>query len=141
MKVEEFTTEIEKLCNFYEKPLTDEQNKIWYQNLKDIDIKRFRYIIGEVYKNYKYMPKLADILGFNKQIGQAKKEEEHTCPICRGTGYITYWKKVQNGDKELEYEYMAICKCGKQKQYKGWEIAQEGHRSNYYTPLAQELGL
>ena len=52
-----------------------------------------------------------------------------------------YKKIIKDGDRELTYDYAAICRCGNAKQYKGWEIQDTKHRSNYYTPYMDELGL
>lgn len=144
MTIDEFiiaTTEIE---NFYQKEISDEQKKIWFQELKTMDIKRFRYVIAQVYRTLKFLPKLADIIEINTSLGysQVKKEEiSQKCNKCKGTGYITYWKKIKNGEKEIPCEYMAVCSCGKQKQYKGWEYPEERYRTNFYTPLAVEIGM
>lgn len=144
MKFEEFMEETEKIENFYNKEITDEQKKIWFSELKGMDIKRFKYVISQVYRTCKFLPKLADIIEINTSLGysQVKKEETiEKCNKCKGTGYITYWKKIKNGEKEIPCEYMAVCSCGKQKQYKGWEYPEERYRTNFYTPLAVELGL
>lgn len=144
MKLEEFNDEVERIERFYQKEIPDEQKRIWFNELKSMDIKRFKYIISQVYRTLKFIPKLADIIEINTNLGysQVKKEENPIkCDKCKGTGYITYWKKIKNGNKEMNYEYMALCTCGKQKQYKGWEYPEERYRTNYYTPLATELGL
>ena len=46
MKLEEFDDEVSKLERFYQKEITDEQRKIWYSELRNLDISRFRYIIS-----------------------------------------------------------------------------------------------
>ena len=65
MKLEEFDDEVSKLERFYQKEITDEQRKIWYSELRNLDISRFRYIISQVYRTSKFLPKLADILEIN----------------------------------------------------------------------------
>lgn len=144
MKFEEFMEETEKIENFYDKDITDEQKKIWFSELKGMDIKRFKYVISQVYRTCKFLPKLADIIEINTNLGYSQVKRDETtqkCNKCKGTGYITYWKKIKNGEKNFSCEYMAICSCGKQKQYKGWEYPEERYRTNFYTPLAIELGL
>lgn len=144
MTIDEFITTTTEIENFYQKEISEEQKKIWFQELRKMDIKRFKYVISQVYRTCKFIPKLADIIEINASLGysQVKKEEPtQKCNKCKGTGYITYWKKIKNGEKEIPCEYMAVCSCGKQKQYKGWEYPEERYRTNYYTPLAGELGL
>lgn len=143
MKIEEFDETVEEIENFYQKEISEEQKKIWYQELRQIDIKRFKYIISQVYRTCKFIPKLADIIEINTSLGysQVKKEATSKCNKCKGTGYILYKKLIPNGDKKIECEYMAVCGCGKQSQYKGWEFPEERYRTNYYTPYAKELGL
>ena len=145
MTIEDFTKATEEIENYYQKSIPDEQKKVWFQELRNMDIKRFRYIISQLYRNCKFLPKLADIIEINSNLGysQIKKEqlENIKCNKCKGTGYIVYTKIKKNGDKNILYEYMAVCSCGKQRQYKGWEISDESHRDNYYMPYAKELGL
>lgn len=144
MTLEEFTEVKQEIENFYDKDISDEQKKIWFNELKTMDIKRFRYVVSQVYRTCKFLPKLADIVEINSNLGysQVKKEESKIkCNKCKGTGYITYWKNIKNGDKEMPYEFMAVCSCGRQKQYRGWEYPEERYRTKYYTPYAKELGL
>ena len=144
MTIDEFTKTTTEIESFYQKEISDEQKKIWFNELKSMDIKRFKYVISQVYRTCKFMPKLADIIEINANLGYSQVKKEETtkkCNKCKGTGYITYWKKIKNGEKEMPCEYMAVCSCSKQKQYKGWEISEERYRTNYYTPYAKELGL
>lgn len=144
MTIDEFTKATTEIENYYQKEITDEQKKIWFNEIKNIDIKRFKYIISQVYRTCKFLPKLADIIEINTNLGHSQVKKEETskkCDKCKDTGYIIYQKKIKDGEKELINEYMAVCSCGKQKQYKGWEFPDERYRTNYYTPLAVELGL
>ena len=144
MTIDEFTKVTTEIENFYQKEISDEQKKIWFSELKGMDLRRFKYVISQVYRSCKFLPKLADIVEINTNLGysQLKKEEATIkCKKCKNTGYITYWKNIKNGEKEIPCEFMAVCSCGKQKQYKGWEISEERYRTNFYTPLAVELGL
>lgn len=140
MKIEEFIEVITQMENFYQKELTEEQRNIWYDNVKSMGIIRFRYIIANLFKTCKFIPKLADVFELNISLGTipTKNEEPTTyCKKCRNTGYILYKQIVE----EHEYEFAAICSCNRKKQYKGWEISDERYRSKYYTPLAVELGI
>ena len=144
MTLEEFTEVKQEIENFYDKKIPDEQKKIWFNELKGMDIKRFKYVVSQVYRTCKFLPKLADIIEINTNLGysQIKKEEKRIkCDKCKNTGYITYWKNIKNGDKEIPCEFIAICSCGQHKQYKGWECPDERYRTKYYTPYAKELGL
>ncbi len=144
MTIDEFTKATTEIENFYQKEITDEQKKIWFNEVKNMDIKRFKYIVSQVYRTCKFLPKLADIIEINTNLGYSQVKKEETlkkCNKCKDTGYIIYHKKIRDGEKELTNEYMAVCSCGKQKQYKGWEFPDERYRTNYYTPLAVELGL
>ena len=49
MKIEEFDDEIDKLERFYQKQgiITDEQRQIWFKELRNLDIARFKYIIAQ----------------------------------------------------------------------------------------------
>lgn len=142
MKIEEFFEVVQEMENFYGKEMTTEQKKIWYENLKNIGATRFRYIIANLYKTSKFLPKLADIFEMNISIGRTeeKKEEQKNgekCNKCNNTGYIFY-KQIING---YQYEFVAICSCGRKRQYKGWEVNDERKKSKYFIPLAVEMGL
>lgn len=144
MKIDEFTEVTKEIENFYQKEISDEQKKIWFNELKSMDLKRFKYVISQVYRTCKFLPKLADVIEINANLGYSqvkKKEITKKCDKCKGTGYIVYQKKINNGDTEMICDYIAVCSCDKQKQYKGWEISEERYRTNYYTPYAKELGL
>ena len=68
MKIEEFTEVVKELENFYEKEITDEQRQIWFRELRNLEIKRFKYIISQIYRTSKFLPKLADILEINSNL-------------------------------------------------------------------------
>lgn len=144
MKIEEFDEEIDKIERFYQKQgaITDEQRQIWYKELKNLDIARFKYIIAQIYRTSRFMPKLADLLEINANLGysQAKKEKNQSnCKICNGTGYVTYKRTSEKGADDLLYEYGAICKCRTKPKYEGWKITDERNRSNYYIPYIEEI--
>ena len=70
---------------------------------------------------------------------EKKKEQKNgeKCKKCNNTGYIFY-KQIING---YQYEFVAICSCGRKRQYKGWEVNDERKKSKYFIPLAVEMGL
>lgn len=146
MKIEEFDEEVSKIERFYqkEKAITDEQRQIWYRELRNLDIERFRYIVAQIYRTSKFLPKLADILEINANLGysQAKQEQNiNKCKRCNGTGYIIYKKTTKNGANDMLYEFGAICSCRVKSKYEGWKVTDERYRSNFYTPFAEEVGL
>ena len=144
MKIDEFMDTIKQMENFYGKEMTDEQKRIWFESLKVMNIERFRYIVINLYKTSKFIPKLSDIFELNMAIGSIEKKVEinkKNCNICNNTGYLIYKQIVKNGNKDIVYDYGAICNCNRKNQYKGWEISDKRYRSSYYTPLATELGL
>lgn len=129
MKIEEFDEETRKLEKFYDKEIPEEQRKVWYEELKKIDIIRYKYIIGQIYRKNKYLPKLAEILEVNNTIGYTEqlkqKEEKIKCDYCNGTGFIFYKKKV--GD--IIYDYVCRCNCV------------NGYKINKEIPTKQQLGI
>lgn len=142
----EFIEATTRLENYYSKEYTNEQRKIMFSELGHLDIARYRKLVSAVLRKCKYLPRIVDFIEADKEepYNTEKTEEAKEkidCPICNGTGYVIYKKKVKDGDRELIYDYAAICRCGNAKQYKGWEIQDTKHRSNYYTPYIDELGL
>lgn len=135
--------EVKQLENFYGKELTDEQKQIWFKELKNLEILRFKHIEGQIYKTLKFMPKLADIIEINSNLGysQIKKDENNTkCKKCKGTGYVLYTKLIDNGTGgKIRNVYGAICTCRQKPKYEGWKITDENHRTNYYTPYVEEI--
>lgn len=142
----EFIEATTRLENYYGKEYTNEQRKIMFSELGHLDIARYRKLISAVLRKCKYLPRIVDFIEADKEepYNTDKTEvpkEKIDCPICNGTGYVIYKKKLKDGDRELIYDYAAICRCGNAKQYKGWEIQDTKHRSNYYIPFADELGI
>jgi hypothetical protein len=143
MTLDEFNKEIEKVERFYEKDIPEEQKKYWYKEVKLMNVKRFQAIIGQIFRTSKFLPKLADIVEINTNMGYSTTEtsKKTKCTKCKGTGYIIYNKIKNEGENAREYQYMAVCDCGLKKRYEGWKISDERHRNNYYIPLASEMGL
>ena len=145
MTIDEFTNTTKQLENFYGKEMIDEQKQIWFKELRNLDIARVRYIIAQVYRTSKFMPKLADILEINSNLGysQVKKESQNKkCDKCKGTGYILYDKVFDNGTGgKFLNKYGAICTCRQKQKYEGWKITDQEHRTIFYTPYAEEVGI
>ena len=141
MNKKEFIQYVQELENFYGQKLNDTEREIWFKNLEFMTIQRFNYIIAEIYKTNKFMPKLAEILNIHKSLGYTTVDEQFVvqgdCKKCGNTGYVTYKKIIQN----MPYTYVAVCECGRQKRYDGRKCENPKNKSNYYTPLMSELGL
>ena len=141
MDRKEFKDYIDQIQNFYGQKLNETERDIWYENLKFMSIERFNYILSEIYKTNKFMPRLADILQVHKQIPYtAKKEEKEvksSCKKCNGTGYVFYTKEINN----KKYKYSAVCDCGRCERYDGKKCADPKNKSNYYIPTIAETGL
>ena len=141
MKINEFTEIIEQVERFYNKEIPEEQKQVMYKELKNMELVRFKYIIAQHYRTSSYLPKLPDILEINKKLGYAKTNNKKSkCKDCNGTGYILYKKEIDNGTGgKIVNIYGAICKCRQKRKYEGWKIADEEHRTNYYTPYVEEI--
>ena len=151
MTLNDFIEETSKIEQFYStaektKELTTEERKIWYDELKNIDISRYRQISRQVFRKCKFMPKLADIVSINEELPYqtSKKEERRVeCSKCKGLGLIFYKKRINNGKSDIEYEFVARCECqnGLKHAYDGRKISDSEHRSNYYISTANQIGL
>ena len=141
----EFIEATSRLEKYYGKEYTNDQRKIMFSELGYLEISRYRKLVSAVLRKCKYLPRIVDFVEADKEepYGTAEKEDKPKvdCKICGGSGIVLYHRKIKDGDRELSYEYAAICRCGNAKQYKGWEIEDVKHRSNYYTPYIDELGL
>lgn len=137
----EFIQYIQELENFYGQSLNDTEREIWYENLKFMTVERFNYILAELYKINKFMPRLSEVLDMHKQISYTVKTEETTpkkhCEKCNDTGYVLF-KKIINGQV---YTNAAVCDCGRQQRYEGRQCADIRNKSDYYIPTAKEIGL
>lgn len=137
----EFIQYIQELENFYGQKLNDTEREIWFKNLEFMTIERFNYIIAEIYKTNKFMPKLSEIMDLHKEIpytqATQQKEVKGHCEKCGDTGYIIYTKLLEG----KPYQYSAVCDCGRQNRYDGKTIQDEKHRSDYYIPTIDEIDL
>lgn len=139
MNNKEFMLYTQEIEHFYNQSLSDVEKDIWYENLKFMPVERFNYILSEIYKTNKYMPRLAEILQIHNSIPYEEKTEQNTknCEKCNNIGYIIYTKIVEN----KPYKYCAVCECGRQKRYDGRAIENLKNKSDYYIPTVQEIGL
>lgn len=81
----EFVEETSNLEKFFDKDLKDFERLIWFKELKNLEVSRYRQIIRESYKRCRILPKLADIIKINNDLPKTKiqKEKEHVkCNLC-----------------------------------------------------------
>lgn len=148
MEITEFIEETSRIEKFFGKELEKFQMDTWYQELKNMPIERYRRIINQVYRTCKFMPKLADIISIESELpyiqnNTTTKKDRVDCEKCNGLGIIFYKKIINNGDRNLEYEYVARCNCENAKEftYDGTKINDVRYSSKFYIPSAMELGL
>lgn len=128
MTINEFINETSTLENFFEKPLNEEQQKIWFEKFKSFKVEDYRQIVLKAKTTFKYMPKLSEMLDIplQREPETTHEYEYKKCSHCLGSGLIKYIDK----DK---YEHFALCSCENVKNIP------EGVRSRLYT--AEELGI
>jgi len=136
----EFIEETTRLEKYYGKELDEFQRKVWYEELKNIPLARYRMIVREIYKTSKFMPKLADILEIHKTLPYAKKAEESEaveCKKCNSDGVVVFTKLVEG----IPYQFAARCTCknGDKYRYDGRELHE--NKSRYYIPSIDEVGI
>lgn len=144
MNRSEFVEATSRIEQYYDKEYTTQQLQIMFEELSALPVERYRQLISAVIRKSKYLPKIADIMEANVEepyTGNDTQREVIECKKCNSTGYVLYTKLVKNGGKDLKYTYAAVCSCGNAKQYDGTTIMDKEHRSDFYTPLAVELGI
>ena len=111
MQISEFIEATSRIESYYGKEYTTEQRRIMYEELKTINIERYRQLISSIIRKSKYLPKVADFIEVDKEVPREKKEENKTteCNICGGEGYV-YYKKII-GEGRLTYNYACRCIC------------------------------
>ena len=146
MEIAEFIEETSRIEKYYEKELDKFQRDIWYQELKNKTLNRYRQIVNQTFRKCKFMPKLADIVAIDEEMPyqSIKKEmQKVACNKCKGEGLIFYKKLVDNGKNKIEYEFVARCECqnGLEYTYDGTTISDSRYRSKFYVPTAQQIGV
>lgn len=142
MTQSEFIEATSKIEQYYGKEYTNEQRQIMFKELGDIGIDRFRQLISAIIRKSKFLPKIADFIEANIEtpfISQKDDLQKIECKKCNSTGYLIYTKIIKDGDKELKNQYACVCTCGNARKYEGWKVSDKRYRSNFYTPLAQEI--
>lgn len=140
----EFIEATSRLEQYYDKEYNTQQLQIMYEELNSLTVERYRQLISALIRKSKFLPKVADIIEANVEEPYTNSNTDKQvidCKKCKGTGYVLYTKLIDNGVEKFKTTYGAVCSCGNAKQYKGWEISDARYRTNFYTPLAQELGI
>lgn len=116
MTIADFVEITSELSKFYSttsdsKEFSQIEQKIWYEELKELSKERFRQLTRECYRKNKFMPKLADIIEYNKTVPKKSKQVEgkEECDRCKNTGLITYAKR--DCEEAIDYFYVARCSC------------------------------
>lgn len=140
----EFVEATSRLERYFDKEYTKSQRAEMYKELKEFSIERYKRLVSVVLRKSKYLPKIAEFFEANKETiftPQHDESEKIECKKCNSTGYILYTKPVKDGTKELKNTYGAICSCGNAKKFEGWNMLDKRNKSNFYTPIAKDLGL
>lgn len=143
MQSGEFIEATSRLEQYYGKEYTNEQRQIMFDELKGLTIERYRQLISMLIRKSKFLPKVADFTEVDIETPYTKQDEiqKTECKKCNSTGYLIYQKVIRDGNRKLEYQYACLCNCGNAKKYEGWNVSDKRYKSEFYTPLAQEIGL
>lgn len=144
MTQSEFIEATSRLETYFDKEYTTGQSQEMFKELKDISVERYRQLVTAVMRKGKFLPKIADFVEANIQEPFSAKRDDLQkidCKKCNGTGYLVYTKVMKDGDREFKNQYASVCNCGNAKKYEGWKVTDKRYRSDYYTPLVQELGI
>lgn len=139
----EFIEATSRLEKYYEKEFNTEQQRIMFEELKEMPVDKYKKAITYCIRNSKFLPKIADILNAMNEVKTTVVTEKDRieCRKCKSTGYVPYYKKIDNGGKEIIYQFFAVCNCGNEKRYDGTTISDIEHKSKFYVPLMNEIGL
>lgn len=109
----EFVERINKIESFYEKELNEVQLEAWMNSLMNINIAQFDYLIKQIFIEFSYMPKLAQVIELKNKVlyelkmDNQKQIQKEYCKNCKSTGLIKY-TRTENG---IKYDYFARCTC------------------------------
>ena len=139
----EFIEATSRLEKYYEKEFSIEQQRIMFDELREVSVEKYKKAITYCIRNNKFIPKVSDILNAINEVKTivAKETTRIECKKCKGVGYVPYYKKIDNGGKEIIYQFFAVCDCGNEKRYDGTTISDIEHKSKFYVPLMNEIGL
>lgn len=111
MTMAEFINETDTICEFYGKDIGSYERHIWFEEIGNLKVERYKEIIRECFRTEKFMPKLADILKIKKELPNKAKDDwiPVECEKCGSTGIITYHKR--DNESGINYLYGARCIC------------------------------
>ena len=134
MQIHEFIELTARLETYYNKEYSKEQLKIMHEELQNLDIERYKFLISQAIKKCKYLPKVCDLIEIDLENPkkQTQDEEKIYCKKCDSKEYIIYQKNITDGNRILKYDYVALCDCDNGKR---------NYNKNYPIPFAKELGL
>jgi len=139
MTFDEFRRETSSLEAFYEKALNPTQMQMWYEELKDYSLERYKQAIKQICRTSQYKPTLSVMLDAIRTVKREEPapREKVDCKACNGTGYVLYHKTIDGRD----YEFVCQCNCPNAVglDYDGTKIADKEHRSQYYLAKAVDV--
>lgn len=114
----EFIEATSRLEKYYEKEFSIEQQRIMFEELREVSVEKYKKAITYCIRNSKFLPKIADILNAINEVKTivAKETTRIECKKCKGVGYVPYYRQIENGGKTLKYLYFAVCECGNEKK-------------------------
>ena len=140
MTIEDFTIETTTLEEMYDKKFNFTQKQMWYEELQNYPVEKYRRAIRQICKTSQYRPTLNAILETIRTLKNELQEKETVkCSACKGTGYIIYCKKIE----EVEYKYACLCNCKNAigLEYDGTKIADKEHRTQFYLAKSEDIFL
>ena len=142
MTQSEFIEATSRIEQYYNKEYTNEQRRIMFKELEDINIERYRQLVSTVIRKSKFLPKIADFVEANVETPFSTPKDtlqKIECKKCNSTGYLVYTKIIKDGERQFKNQYACVCTCGNVRKYEGWKVTDKRYRSDFFTPYAQEI--
>lgn len=139
----EFVEETANIEKFFNKELSEFERVVWFKEFKNTSIERYRQVINQVYRNCKFMPKLADMVSINNELKTTTIPTEVTkeeCKKCNGNGFIIYKKIIGDGNNKKAYDFVARCDCSNGLDY-AYDERNMSSKGKYYIPTISEINL
>lgn len=134
----EFNKAIQQLENFYGKEYNDIQKQEIFKTFAQYTAARFVYLISLVYKQYKYLPMLSELVELHSTIPyaeiQKKLGKKIKCEKCKRRGFYIYTKNY-NG---IDYDFIVKCDCCDDYNYDGRKMKDPRNKTPYYIPSQAE---
>lgn len=134
----EFNKAIQQLENFYGKEYNDIQKQEIFKTFAQYTAARFVYLISLVYKQYKYLPMLSELVELHSTIPYAeikkKLGKKIKCEKCKNRGFYIYTKN-HNG---IDYDFIVKCDCSEDFDYDGRKMKNPRNKTKYYIPSQAE---